>query len=232
MAKTTGFEDFRRTGRITYPVHVYTRTAMAFWATLGIPVFVTLATYLKDGPVILGAIGGLVLAVVYYIGCVVLFNLFGRRNGYLVGSINVYKDRVDLLTLTPFGFSLGRVISLEMREFSGISLQIGTEKGRFDDYIATLTRGDGGDDVRLGEIDISGNQEIASKAIQQFADDLNLPVNTPGALVVTSGRAPVRRASQPRDPAPPAEPTPAPTRKPLNPVQKQDAQEDPDTYNF
>ena len=63
LGQTKGFEDFARTGQIRYPVHVTTRTASMFWGTLWIPVFAILITYLKDGPLALGVVGGLALTL-------------------------------------------------------------------------------------------------------------------------------------------------------------------------
>ena len=233
MSKSKGFGQYGRTGTISYPVHVYTRTAVMFWGVFWIPVFITLVTFLKEGPLILGLILGLIVAILYYVGCLFYANLFARNNGYLVGSIDVHKDRVDLHTLTPLGFSIGRTVSLEMSEFRGLHLKIDYDDGRFDDYIVTLKHAHGGDDVRLGEIDISGSQETASKAIQKFAEDLGLPVENPELLETVSrnGRAPVRRASMKPGQAKPVEAEPSAKPKPVvNPLKRPD--DDHENYNF
>lgn len=230
MGKTKGFEDYARTGEIRYPVHVYTRTAVMFWGTLWVPAFIVLLTHLKDGPLGLGVILGLLLGAVYYVVCLICANMFGRCNGHLVGSIDVYKDRIDLNTLTALGFSAGRTVSLEMSEFSGIALKVEREKGRFDDYIVTLVHGRGGDDVRLGEIDISGKQDVASAAIRQFADDINLPVENPELLGESSGRMPQRRASQTAAaPAGEAQATRPAAQRPKPEIKPEI---DPDNYSF
>jgi hypothetical protein len=162
----------------------------------------------------------------------IIANLFGRCNGYLVGSVDVHRSKVVLNTLTPLGFSLGRSVTLEMSEFAGLRLKMDLDEKGFDDFIVTLAHANGGDDVRLGEIDINGKgfvrksgqktkfvgkHELASLAMRQLAADLNLRIENPAMLADD-------------DPAPrvPVDPTPQPAAA----SQPRPAEDDHENYNF
>lgn len=178
MGLDHSFKNFESTKKIQYPLVSYSKVKAFFTSPLLI-LFIGGGFQLYEGKSVIPVI---FFAIVAYVAALIGCNLFGRKGGYLVGRIETYQERVDMHLLTPLGFGVGRVESIDMKEFASIHIKLDYEKGRLDDYELTL-RGLHGINLPLCEVDHkSWKPEIAREIIEKLSADLKVPLENPEVL--------------------------------------------------